>query len=148
MLAQRNEISRALHNGKTRWYLHRNEILFRNRLRTLLSLLVLSGRLNLYTYMCVNERWLHSFSRQNRKFYTVPREMKRYIVAISAPSCQSALFFPATFSGLVLILISSGIVVSLYICHVMVIKKKKKKTAVHFPNATDNGAKRDTQVRR
>lgn len=29
----------------------------------------------------------------------------------------------------------------------MLVKKKKKKP-IHFPNATDSGAKRDTQVRR
>lgn len=63
--------------------------------------------------------------------------MKRYIVAVSA---ASYLFFHRI-SCLALILISSGFVVSLYIRR----GARRKKAAVHFPNATDSGAKRDNR---
>lgn len=86
-----------------------------------------------FVYVHVRERALVTFflSAEQKVLYCSTRNetLHRRHFCSKLSVCS---FFPATFSSLVIILISSGSVVSLYICHVMLVKKEKKKQRFIF----------------
>lgn len=119
-----NEICRVLHgncaDGKIRWSIHRNETLF--EIVYVFCSFFLSGGLNSCMYTRVNEHWLRrieSFIPFHAKWNVTLSPFLFRVVSL--------LFFSTAFSGLALILIPSGFVVSLYTYSRRDARREKKK---------------------